>query len=211
MLAKVKLSALTAGDVKKTGFKVCTNGDIPAGLTRHPAAGFILPYHNAQGKTTGFYRYRYLEQPQRNGFAALTQTKEFRYIQPADVRPQVYFSKLLEGGWPRFFKLPPKERWLIVTEGELKADCACKMGFPTVALGGVWTFMSKREGLPLIPDLEELDLEGGNVYIVYDSDAASNPDVLMAENVLARQLLGRNAARPLIVRLPELTRGKKTG
>ena len=211
MLKKLKDSALTAEDAKRARFKVCTNGDIPAGLTAHPSAGFTLPYHDVQGKPTGFYRYRYLEQPPRRGVEALTKKKEYRYIQPTGVSTQVYFSRLLEGGWEKFFKVEPRERWLIITEGELKADCACKQGFPTLALGGVWTFMSKREGLLLIPDLNELNLKDSLVYIIYDSDASSNPDVLMAENVLARQLLNRSKALPMVIRLPALKGLPKTG
>ena len=50
-----------------------------------------------------------------------------RYVQPPATKPQLYFSKLLP--WKEFFKRPATERWVLITEGEIKADCACKMGF----------------------------------------------------------------------------------
>src|SRR6185437_8390774 len=102
------------------------------------------------------------------------------------------------------------ERQLLITEGENKANAACKLGLPTVALGGVWNFRSKREGVPVVPDLADLPLKDSVAYIVYDSDAVTNPDVLLAENALARQLL-KLGARPYVIRLPALGKGKKTG
>lgn len=208
--AKLKTSALN--DADKMGCAVYTAAEVPIklpGLTTHPAAGFTLPYYSITGKATGFYRFRYLEQPAQNGFAALTVKKPMRYIQPSGMTPQVYFPRSVD--WKNFFTKPAAERWLLLTEGELKAACATKQGFPTLGLGGVWSFMSKREGLPLLKDLAALDLKDSIVYIVYDSDAASNPDVLKAENVLARQLLYTMKARPFVIRLPAIKGVAKTG
>lgn len=212
MLAKLKLSALGNGDLKTAGYKAYTGDQVAEelpGLTLHPAAGFTLPYHTMRGKPTPFYRFRYLEQPPRSGFAALTSTKPVRYVQPPHTSPRVYFSKLLD--WPKFFSMKREGKWMVITEGELKADCACKHGFPTLALGGVWNFMSKREGVPLLEDLKALPLKGVIVNIVYDSDATSNPSILKAENVLARQLLYTLEAQVRVVRLPKLKDQEKTG
>lgn len=96
-----------------------------------------------------------------------------RYTQPSAARPHVYFSPLFD--WHDYFARKAEDRWLIITEGELKANCACKLGIPTLALGGVWNFRSAKEGLPIIPDLSELPLKETVVYIVYDSDAISKP------------------------------------
>lgn len=209
---KLKSSALTVEDAKRLKFMLYTCTELSEALptlTTHPAAGFTIPYLDPDRKKTEFYRYRYLEQPAKNGFASLTKQKEIRYIQPALEKPRVYFSALQD--WLAVFSKPVEQRWICITEGELKANCACKMGFPTIALGGVWNFMSKREGLPLIPDLAALPLKDCLVYIVYDSDAASNPEVLKAENALARQLLQKNQARPQVVRLPAIEGIAKTG
>lgn len=209
LLRKLKESALTQEDVKPLRFTAYTAEEVAANpklAVRYPAAGFVLPYYDVGGKPTGFHRFRYLEQPARNGWAAVTTHKELRYTQPA-LKPRVYFCPLFP--WARFFDRKGPQL-LYITEGELKAACACKAGFPTVALGGVWNFRSADAGQPLIPDLDGLDLKDWAVYIVYDSDAVTNPDVLKAENSLARQLLKVNA-RPHVLRLPALGKGKKTG
>lgn len=204
MLAKLELSGLTSRDATKCGFVPMTTP--PAGLTQLPAAGFVIPYFNAEGKRTEFYRYRYLEQPARRGFAAIAQHKESRYIQPAAAVPQTYFPPLFN--WKHHAMQAPEDRPIIITEGELKAACATKFAIPALGLGGVWNFKTKTSAL--IADLEALEWEGVPAYIVYDSDARSNYQVMQAENALATELLNRGA-EVFIVRLPELTPGKKTG
>jgi hypothetical protein len=92
---------------------------------------------------------------------------------------------------------------LILTEGEIKGAAACKLGIPTVALGGVWNF--RYSGVSLIEDLASLPLEDYNIYICYDSDRQNNPHVLMAENVLARSLEVVRSKGISILMLPTLT------
>lgn len=207
---KLASSGLNLEDGKALGFRVFTAEELPPKLeVQYPAAGFLLPYHTLTGKVNGFHRFRYLEQPQYKGLGALVPHKELRYTQPPGLTPHVYFSPQMN--WQDHFSTTDKERhWVMITEGELKAACACKLGYPTLALGGVWNFMSSRDGIPLIEDLAALPLEDYSVYIVYDSDAVSNPDVLRAENAIAQQLLA-HGAHVWILRLPDLEKGKKTG
>jgi hypothetical protein len=166
----------------------------PAGLTSHPAPGYQIVYHDRNGRPTKFYRYRYVRPPKPFG-------KPLRYVQPSAVLPQVYWS--LETPWTK--ALADKDIPLFITEGEKKADCGCKNGFATIGLGGVWNFKSRT--VELIEELATIDWEGRRVYIVYDSDAASNPSVLLAERRLGEQLLSRKAI-VLTIRLPEGSTGK---
>lgn len=213
LLAKLAASGLSEKDAEDLKITAYTKeemlstflGKLP---TDCPAAGFTIPYYNLQREWTGFYRYRYLEQPVLNGFAALTKHKEYRYIQPAKMPPRAYFSLLYD--WESYFKESPAKRWLILTEGELKANAACKRGFPTVGLGGVWNFRSGKTSAELIADIKDLPLEKSIVYIAFDSDSISNPNVLQAENALARELL-KLKAHPYIVRIPPLKALPKTG
>jgi hypothetical protein len=206
---KVAESGLTAKDAELSKFTPLIAEEVRSklkGLTLHPAAGFTLPYFDVNGKRTDFYRFRYLEQPPRNGFAALTVQKPWRYIQPAAVQPQVYFPKAID--WKSFFELPAADYWLLITEGEMKTACAAKHGLPCLGLGGVWTFKSKRN--LLLPQLAELPFAERSVYTVYDSDACTNPDVLAALNAFAKELLLLGAkVFPMI--LPALGKNKKTG
>lgn len=205
---KLKQSSLTIADAKKLKFELLTGEDLSLKypkLTKLPAAGFTIPYFGVNGTLTPFYRYRYLEQPKRTGFAAVTEQKQMRYIQPVATSPRVYFPPLLN--WSEYLARPVEQRSLIITEGELKAACACKMGIPVLGLGGVFNFTSDGR---LLADLQDLPLEGVQVTIIYDSDAKSNPQVMLAENRLAQELLNLKA-QVSIARLPDVEGLKKTG
>ena len=61
------------------------------------------------------------------------------------------------------------------------------------------------------PEWDAIKLKDRRVYIVYDSDAASNPQVSLQENNFARFLFQDKKAIPFIVRLPGSKDGKKVG
>lgn len=206
MLRKIAASGLDAADAKRLGFKAFTKHQLQEKfprLTKYPAAGFILPYYDALGGVTEFFRFRYLERP--SGFIGSTDAV-FKYTQPAKMRPYVYFSKFLD--WADYFTRPVGDRAIFITEGELKANCGCKMAIPTLGLGGVWNF--KEQANCLIRELALIDWKDVAVYITYDSDAVTNYHVLQAENRLAKELLEKGA-KVFIVRLPALPDVKKTG
>lgn len=208
MLSKLAESALTADDARALGLLPCTAQDAAALDLSKPFAGFKIPYFDLDGQQTEFFRFRYLEST-KTGFAALTNAKAQRYAQPAGSANELYLPPLATGTtWRTIAENPAIP--LVITEGELKAACATKKGFPTVGLGGVWNFKSKDA--PLLPMFEQFAWDGRTVHICYDSDAVTNPKVKKAESALARELalLG---ARPYIVRLPFVERdgNKKTG
>ena len=178
---------------------------------KHPAfAGFRIPYLDPRtGKETGFYRLRYLEDT-RTSWQRLSGEKPMRYIQPGRTLNEVYFApkSLLAAEWRDL--LGTADAPLLITEGELKAACACLHGLPTLGLGGVWCFKSTKAGAHLLPQLQEIEWVGRTVYICYDSDAATNTDVLAAESALAHQLT-QCGALVYIARLPPLSDGRKCG
>jgi hypothetical protein len=176
-------------------------------LTQAPAAGYLIPYFNVAGKDTGFYRFRYLEEPPRTGFAALVTHKQIRYLQPRDTLPAVYFAPV-GFDWREIIKDPSVS--LYITEGEKKAAKASIIGAATLGLGGVWSFKSKKKNLGLIPDLKQINWNGRKTYLCFDSDAAENPDVLIAENALARAVL-EEGAEVYIIRLQPDEEGNKVG
>lgn len=202
MLKKLKDSALTETDARKLGFVPLTAEQLKKkypDLTKFPLSGFVLPYYTIEGQPTSFFRFRFLEEPVRSGFDRLIEHKAIRYVQPAGEAPRVYF--------PPGQKLIGQQR-LYITEGELKAACAAKFGIPTIGLGGVWNFRTK-DGI-MIPDLDGIPWDKIEAMIVYDSDAVQNHLVLMAENVLAREIL-RRSGHVNVIRLPQLEPGVKTG
>lgn len=205
--AKLAESGLDLKDARKLGLKLYTAEQFSAELRRLPVhrAGFRIPYFDINGKPTKFFRFRYLDCDQ-NGSQRLVGAKPLRYCQPAGTLNEVY--------------MPPYRNWaelslktalpIFLTEGEVKAAAATKAGFPTLGLGGVWCWRSTAKGLPSLPALQEFNWKGRVVSIVFDSDAATNPDVVMAENALCRELT-HLGARPQVVRLPALSRDSKTG
>ena len=163
----------------------------PKGLTTQPGPGFRIPYFDIHGRVTKFFRYRYV---QSSPFG-----KPLRYVQPSGILPQVYWTPGTP--WKEILssKLP-----LFITEGEKKAACGCKHKFPTIGVGGVWSFKSRA--LKLIEELENIAWADRAVYIVFDADSVSNPSVMMAETRLAQELLNRKALARSI-RLPFETKG----
>jgi Domain of unknown function (DUF3854)/Family of unknown function (DUF5906) len=204
MLTKLAESKLDARDAQRLGFVPMLSP--PSGISL-PAPGFVIPYHDADGKANRFFRYRYLEQPKKNGFAALVESKPLRYTQPAGMPPEPYFSRFVP--WQEFFALSGSPAFkILITEGELKANCASKLGYACIGLGGVWNFKNRETWL--IPSLKRLRWADAPVYIIYDSDAVKNYQVMQGENALAQELLACGA-QVYVVRLPTLPGQGKTG
>jgi hypothetical protein len=204
MLLKISDSSLNEQDAKKLGFKV-VNAEEAKALGVPAYAGFVLPYFDLKGKPTKFWRIRYLEDT-RKGFEKVTGQKTLRYMQPSGTTNEVY--------------LPPFVKWadiasnathpIVITEGELKAAIATKLGMPTIGLGGVFCFRSSRNNQTLLPMLMEFDWEERKVIICYDSDAATNPNVTAAENMLAAELT-QHGAQVFVARLNPAPDGSKMG
>jgi hypothetical protein len=101
---------------------------------------------------------------------------------------------------------------LLVTEGVRKADSAVSVGLCCVALLGVWNWRGTNEhgGQTALADWEQVALKGRTVYVVFDSDATTNPGVYEA---LARLkgFLERRGASVQVVYLPGGPEGGKVG
>ncbi len=164
--------------------------------------GMKIPYFDFSGKPTKFYRVRYLGE--LTGFAGQL-AKPQRYAQLPGTVNEVYLPPFRD--WRKVKNLV--EETLYITEGELKAACACKHGLATIGLGGVDVWQSKKKGFDLLPQLREIEWKERLVYIVFDSDAATNPNVVRAQLRLAMKLTELGAL-PSVVSLPEVD-GKKTG
>lgn len=201
---KLKSSGLSLVDAKTLGLEIYTALGMKE-LKVPEYDGFKIPYFDFDGNPTKFYRVRYL-QDTRTGFAKMAKAKALRYTQPKNTINEVYMPPSLD--WAKMVKdvtIP-----LIITEGELKAACACKLKLATAGLGGVWCFRSANNDLPLIEWFNTVQWKYRTVYIVYDSDAATNHNVMAAEVALCKELI-RLGAVPHIVRLPRIEGQAKTG
>lgn len=167
-----------------------------------PLPAIIIPYYQPDralmtferdGKTVPFCRLRYLVDPTPKGF---TQKKPKRYAQPGKSGTRVYFTRCLD--WERLMQ--DVQEPLLITEGESKSAVAAYMGMPCLGLGGVFNFMQGVDDL--LPELEAIKWRGRDVLIVFDSDAASNPNVIAAEARLVDELMRKRGAKVTIIRLP---------
>lgn len=206
--AKLEGSDLNAGDARLLKFEPHTaqqatqklNGNLPANK-----AGFVIPYFDLHGKPTKFWRYRYLETT-KEGFDKLTDRKDLRYAQPPKSLNELYLPPFVD--WKQISKDATKP--ILITEGELKAACACKHHIACIGLGGVWSWRSARALMPMLPQFQDFAWDGRPVTICYDSDAASNGKVMAAENALAAALTDLGAVVD-IARIPPGPKGRKMG
>jgi hypothetical protein len=204
---KLKSSGLTLEDGKKLGMSFI---DGAATLKLHKRfkdlCSLKIEYFDLDGKSLPdwpkappFYRLRYLEKD--TSFEAMTEKKEPRYVQEPNTAPVAYYPKN-QPNWPLLAK--DVYHPLIITEGELKAAKACKEGFPTIGLGGVYNWRSNKLGITWLPTLELVNWVRRNVYIVFDSDYKTNPMVCSALRELADALHDRGAFVHL-VSLPQVS------
>jgi hypothetical protein len=196
-LALIKLngSGLDADDYKTLQLTP-TGRQAARGAGLASAEGFRIPYFTKAGKPTKFFRYR-LVVDTRSGFEKLAGKKLLRYLQPPRTDVEAYYPPLLD--WEEISADVTQP--VIITEGELKAAAATKLGFPTIGLGGVYSFQSNKNSQLLVPSLADFGWADRTVYIVYDSDAATNPNVIAAEQRLAERLTAEGAS-VYISRLP---------
>lgn len=158
-----------------------------------------VPYKSPWGDVWGFYRARCLLSP----LPILPPDKEGKprrfpkYTQLKGSAPHAYFPPIID--WKAL--LSDSTKRLFITEGELKAAAATLRGFPCIGLGGVWNFMSSERDIDFLEELDKISWTDRKVYICYDSDSATNKDIIKAERVLSIRLIQRGA-QPYRVAIP---------
>jgi len=101
---------------------------------------------------------------------------------------------------------------LFATEGAKKADSLATAGVCAINLSGVWGFKSKNEfGAPILSaDFDLVAWKGRAVYLCFDSDITTKPQVRQALEVLGAHVQ-RKGGKPFVVQLPVGDNGEKTG
>ena len=97
-----------------------------------------------------------------------------------------YYSRN-EGGIPMLLKHPDPEYWqrilddpsvpIVITEGAKKAAACISAGFPCIALSGVYNWAAPGGISPLHGYIQDFLIAGRKVYLCFDSDWESNPQV----------------------------------
>jgi hypothetical protein len=210
--AKLRLSGLDPEDFAALNMRALT-GDATQALHDgfRPSPSLLIPYFDVRGgplasapKHPQFYRLRYLAR--LTDFDSITGRKTTRYVQEPGSGVCAYFPTSLD--WKPIVADPSTR--LFVTEGELKAAKACREGFPTVGLGGVYNYRAAKYGVTFLPELEAVDWVRRHVYVVYDSDYRTNAQVCRALYEFA-ELIRDRGAYPYLISLPELRADEKTG
>jgi hypothetical protein len=169
----------------------------------------VLPYYTLDGEPlivngVPFTRIRRLTAPAViEGFRAQRVAK---YLQPPNTGVQIYFPRV-GGNWrdvANNVSIP-----IVITEGEAKALASSLRYAPTIALGGVYSFTDTNGRLH--PSLAAINWTGRDVYVIYDSDAAYNTQVAVAESRLADELFYKLRAKLKIIRLPSGPNESKVG
>lgn len=208
---KLASSGLDLSDYDALGMGTVTAEELQAIWPTFPKQpALALNYYDYQGQpwrdvpgAKPFARYRVLGAATEFG----DQAKDRRYLQVKETLPGVYLPRSVD--WVSV--IANHDVPLLITEGELKAAKACKEGFVTIGLGGVWNFRSHKQGYDFLPQLEAFTWARRNVYVVFDSDLSTNRGVLQALEELAFELQQRGAYVH-VVWLPEvLGAGEKVG
>jgi hypothetical protein len=208
MLAKLQKSLLSPKHAKLLRLEAFDEGHT---LPINPHwAGFKIPYFELNGKPSDFFRFRFTQTKPSKGFGAEAEEpkKPRRYAQPAGTNCNIYMPPLLSTPWIDIAADPAIA--LVITEGELKAACACSLGIPTIGLGGVYSWRSAKEHQTLIPALDAFVWTGRLVNLCFDSDVATNPMVRAAASRLAKELAIRGA-KVLWTELAAADDGSKQG
>lgn len=171
-------------------------GDPPKSL-RGWGSGMVIPFRSCGKIEPDFWRVK-LDHPRTNG-----KGRTLKYEQPRGQGNRVYFP-------PGFEESLTNGKPILLTEGEKKSLSGQQAGWPTIGITGVWNFQLARRKTDtgrkygqrkLIPDLLDIPWKDRQVVIVYDSDAATNDLVRMAEAKLA-DLLSEQGATTLVARFP---------
>jgi len=178
---------VNAGIFSVTGDAVPAYVGLPLGLKVESAA--IFPY------SKDFYRGKLFPPvPGSDGHM-------IRYYQAAGTPPRLYIPPRAQA------VLDDPTVPLLVVEGEKKALKADQEGLVTVAVGGLWSWLTKGK---LIPDLAHIDWYERVGLLVPDSDVWTRPDLLQPVYALGKELEERGATVS-VVKLPAGEGGIKVG
>ena len=183
VVARRGYRSVTATEARALGFADYQCGD-----------GLLLPQWTLAGVQRGFKLKRDTPRTDDRG-------KVIKYEFPA--------------GAPPAFDVHPAARHLLgnpsvpvyFTEGLKKADAGVSRGALFVDVGSVWMFLNGRL---VVPDLDEIPLDGRLVRVVYDSDLLHKPSVAEALQRFCHAL-HRRGARVEVAHLPSGPDATKTG
>lgn len=191
-------SGLTTDTILKASLHSGSADEVRDILGYGTGTGLVIPYTVAlNGSGPPFARVR-IDHPGPDGK---------KYRSPKGSTNRLYIPPILDRTLLDDVACP-----LYVTEGEKKALKACQEGLACIGLAGVWSWRTKSSSGQTgpLPDLDRIPFKGRKVYVVFDSDLATNEKVRHAEAALAAELAGRGA-EVYRIPLPAGPSGEKVG
>ena len=200
-------SAISDEVIRERGYRTIYNAsdlagyNIPAAQRRAPC--LLLPLHTTEGQTP-FYILRpddprVFEDKKGNRKIIKYETPKGESIR-LDCPPRCK-EQLGDPSVP-----------LWITEGQKKADALASAGQCAIALLGVWNYITKRIDkrgrVKFDVDWEVIELKDRIVYIVFDSDVMTKPEVRQALDRLIEKLQRKGAQVSPITLLPMIGKGK---
>lgn len=159
----------------------------------------VIPLYNWRGEIAGFAQRPDIPRKAKNG-------KPIKYELPEKSSPILDVAPLTRG------QIDDPTKPLLVTEGAKKADSAASHGLCAININGVYGFRGRnaKGGITALADWDNIALNERAVYVVFDSDVATKPEVERALDRLC-QLLQSRRAIVKVVYLPNAANGKKQG
>jgi hypothetical protein len=201
--ALLTASAIDAATASARGYRSVVD---PADLTalgfseaQHRVPALLVPVWGVNGKIVTYQLRPDLPRQDARGRAV-------KYETPTGSRLLLDVPRSLNG------TLANPRVPLYITEGARKADSAVSHGLCGVALLGVWGWRGTNEhgGKTALADWDAVALNGREVYIVFDSDLATKPEVQASLRRFAA-FLGKRDAIVRVVTLPPGVDGSKVG
>jgi hypothetical protein len=159
----------------------------------------VIPLYNWHGERAGYAMRPDIPRNAANG-------KPIKYEMPKGEPPTLDVSPLTA------HLIGDPQAPLIITEGAKKADSASTRGLCAINLSGVYGYRGRNAqgGITALPDWENIALNGRPVFVAFDSDVATKPQVESALRRLCPFLQTRGAVVK-IAYLPDGADGAKTG
>ena len=183
-------SAQTQKELREIGFSEAQSNQVP---------GLLIPIWGVEGQVVIY---------------------QFRPDNPRIIKGKPIKYETLKGAKMALDVPPTAKEWmenisrpLIITEGSKKADAAVSRGLCCISLLGVWNWRGRNEsgGSTALADWENIALKGRKVYICFDSDVVTKPNVNTALQRLKAFLEGRGAESVKVTYLPPGLDGAKVG
>lgn len=203
----LKVRGITLEDIEQNGLTIGMAHDI--GLVSDERMCVVFPHFNIQGEMIDWWSARLIATTPAapRGFAGLVPVKRIKMFCPARTAPSAYLPSTLD--WTAM----EHGAVVYIHESCIKALNGAKCGHYSVGLNGVWGWGSKKHDIALVDQIKDLPWKAKALrcVVVFDSNAATNDDVMLAIRKFAERMRLVTGVEVLHHMLPPDSAGKDWG